>query len=106
MRTLRLRRQAKADLQDIWLYGAERWSVTQADLYLRRLERTFELLCAYPEIARLHDEFTPSARVYPVLSHVLIFLVEDDVLDLVRVAHARSDWQAMLGGPAIPDFDQ
>jgi toxin ParE1/3/4 len=97
---------AKADLRDIWLFGFERWSAVQADRYLKRLENTFTFLCDYPEIARMHKAITPAVQIYPVLSHVLIFVTNDEVLDVLRVVHARSDWEGMLGNSAAHIFEE
>ncbi|WP_369984046.1 type II toxin-antitoxin system RelE/ParE family toxin [Sinorhizobium fredii] len=53
---LRLTPRARADLEDIWQYTAETWSVEQADRYIESLSGTFEALLAMPEMARERSE--------------------------------------------------
>jgi toxin ParE1/3/4 len=102
-RKLQLRRQARADLSEIWAYTAERWSADQADKYLGRVDEIFTLLCSNPDIAPLREEYTPAVRVYPYLSHVLIFVADDAFVEVIRVAHARSNWPQTLRTSAVPD---
>ncbi|WP_354317614.1 type II toxin-antitoxin system RelE/ParE family toxin [Sinorhizobium fredii] len=49
---IRLTPRARADLEDIWQYAAETWSVEQADRYIESLSGTLEGLLAMPEMAR------------------------------------------------------
>lgn len=71
-RRLTFRPKAEADLAEIWEFTVARWSVAQAERYLTGLNEALALLCAHPEIARLHD-FTPPARLFPYRSHLVVF---------------------------------
>lgn len=90
------RPRAEADLDDIWRYTVETWSEGQAVAYLTGLERTLRLLAEFPETARLREEFVPPVRVHPYRAHLVIFQSDEAVLDVVRVVHARANWQAFL----------
>lgn len=90
------RPKAEADLDDIWRHTVETWSEGQAVAYLTGLDRTLGLLAEFPEMARLREEFEPPVRIHPYRAHLVIFLSDDSVLDVVRVVHARSNWQAVL----------
>ena len=61
-----LRPAAEADLSGIWLEGASRWGVEQAEHYADGLFALFDLLVKFPEIARERAEFgsTPVARIW------------------------------------------
>lgn len=95
-RRLTLRPQAEADLAAIWDHTAARWSVAQAERYLAGLGDTLALLAAHPEIARLHNTFTPPARLFPYRSHLVIFTADEAVLEVIRVVHMRSDWRGLV----------
>jgi toxin ParE1/3/4 len=89
--------KAEADLLEIWDNTVARWSEAQAERYLGGLDQTLRLLCDYPDIARLHDEFTPPVRLLPYRSHLVIFVATDSALDVIRVVHMRTNWAAVLG---------
>lgn len=94
-RRLTFRPSAEADLADIWDYTVARWSVAQAESYLTGLNDTLALLCAHPEIARLHD-FRPPVRIFPYRSHLLVFAVDEVAVEVIRVLHLRSNWRVLL----------
>jgi toxin ParE1/3/4 len=87
---------AVADLDAIYSYGVENWGRGQARNYLEALEKLFGLLAEQPEIARERSEINPPVRVHPFRSHVVIYNLGPDECDILRVVHARSDWQALL----------
>ncbi|MEO0918750.1 MAG: type II toxin-antitoxin system RelE/ParE family toxin [Pseudomonadota bacterium] len=91
-----LRPRARSDLSDIWDYTATAWSPDQANTYLRALNRTFEVLADFPEIARLRTEFEPPVRIHRFRSHVIIYQSGPQVLDVIRVVHAKANWAGFL----------
>lgn len=93
----RLAPAAEADLEGIWRYTAQTWSVTQADRYLDSIEKTFDTLLSMPEIARERTEFQPPVRVYPSGQHLIIYRIEPDYIAILRVLSGRQNWQALLG---------
>ena len=67
-----LRPAALDDLFEIWAYGASVWGMDQADRYTDGLFALFELLPAFPEMARERVEFDPPVRIYPSEAHLVI----------------------------------
>ena len=92
----RLTPAAQNDLDDIWDYTARRWSAGQAEAYLRALAATLEKLVANPEIARERPEISPPVRLHPYASHAIIYRIESDHIAIIRIAHARQNWAALL----------
>lgn len=89
----RLSRKAAADLRTIYGEGIRLFGMDQADRYMARLEQAFDLLGDSPYIARERTELSPPARVHPVASHVILYIVgEDGIVLIVRVRHSREDW--------------
>jgi toxin ParE1/3/4 len=89
---LRLRPSALNDLESIWLYTAAQWSADQADQYIRQLTAGLNLLAGQPEIARERHELNPPVRIHPVASHLVVYRIESDHLDILRIRHGREDW--------------
>ena len=96
IRELRLRPAARADLDGIWKRGAERWSVAQADAYLRSLGATFQLLREFPELAHERTEIVPPVRVHPHRAHLIVYRVTEVAVEVIRVLYSRQDWHTLL----------
>ena len=87
---------AQRDLEDIWLYTAQTWSMAQADRYSDIIEDTFDRLLFMPEMARERPEVDPPVRIHPSAEHLIIYRVEEDQLVILRVLGAGQDWHAIL----------
>lgn len=89
----RLTRRAEADVIEIFVSGAQRFGLEQAEAYHTALERTFELIALHPRLAQERSEIVPPVRIHPSGAHVIVYTVDanDDVL-IVRVRHGREDW--------------
>ena len=97
----RLAPKAEADLEDIYAFGAERWSEDQAGTYARDLARLFTLLAAHPRMARrrsalLAVEDEVGTRGHPYRADLVFYREEGDGIEVLRIAHARSDWLSAL----------
>lgn len=92
----RLTPAAQRDLEDIWLYTAQTWSMAQADRYTDIIEDTFDRLLYMPEMARERPECDPPVRIHPSAEHLIIYRVEEDQLVILRVLGAGQDWHAIL----------
>ncbi|THV23107.1 type II toxin-antitoxin system RelE/ParE family toxin [Peteryoungia ipomoeae] len=95
-RTFTLAPRAIRDLEEIWAYGADTWSVAQADTYLDGLNQVFEVIAGSPLLFRLQSEFDPPVRVHVYQSHLVIFVCDDQHVTIVRVLGGRQNWQALL----------
>ena len=91
-----LRPLAQADLRAIWDYTAAQWSPEKAEEYLSGLGQLFDLLSQHPEIARERRELRPAVRLHPYQSHLVIFASTDQVMEVIRVVHSRSNWADLL----------
>ncbi|MGY3437789.1 MULTISPECIES: type II toxin-antitoxin system RelE/ParE family toxin [unclassified Marinovum] len=87
---------ALAELEAIWQYSAQTWGFAHADRYLSDLNKSFALLCDMPEIAPIRTEFTNPTRVYRAAEHLMFYRVEDEALRILRVVHARQNWQRLF----------
>jgi len=60
------------------------------------LGQAFDRLAQFPEMARLRMEFTPPVRIQPYQSHLIVYLAEGDLIDVIRVLHSRANWTTLL----------
>ena len=88
--------KALADLDDIWRYSAERWSVDQADLYIDDFTRIFELLVSTPEMARERHEFNPPVHIHSHAQHLVVYTLHDSMVLIIRVLGGKQNWKAIL----------
>ncbi|SFC27560.1 toxin ParE1/3/4 [Bosea sp. CRIB-10] len=91
----RLSLAAKEDIIGIAEQGIRLFGPTQARRYHDELFAIFDMIAAYPHIARERMELSPPMRIYPFKAHLVIYRVEagGDVL-VVRIRHAHEDWGA------------
>jgi toxin ParE1/3/4 len=92
-----IRPKAELDLSDIWLSGVEIWGVERADRYMKGLFAAFDVLADFPEMARERAEFSPPVRMHSNGSHLILYVVQNDVVEIIRVLHPRQDFIALLG---------
>lgn len=94
--SVKLAPQAEHDLEAIWSFTATTWSVAQAEIYIGDLSNTFDLIAHNPLIARERSEFTPPIRMHRHQSHLIIYRVIDDHLQIIRVVHMKQNWSALF----------
>lgn len=94
MKRYTLSRKAEDDVIAIFVYGAERFGIDQAERYHDLLEKTFRFLAENPEAARGRTEITPPVRIHPFESHIVIYTIDDNGdIFVLRVRHGRENWQ-------------
>jgi toxin ParE1/3/4 len=86
---------AEADLEEIWLYTLQHWSLKQADTYHHNFVAAFEGLAAGTKQG-LPADVLPGFMKYFCGSHVIYFLDYHDHLDVIRVLHQRQDAERHL----------
>jgi toxin ParE1/3/4 len=88
--------RARADLDGIWSYTAQRWGVDQAERYLRRIADAVDLVAETPALGRNCDYIRQGYQKYPVGSHVLFYRQVEDAVDVVRILHQNMDFDRHL----------
>ncbi|MCO5133731.1 MAG: type II toxin-antitoxin system RelE/ParE family toxin [Phyllobacteriaceae bacterium] len=92
----RLTPRALDDLDDIWRYTAETWSIDQADTYIDELTGVFEMLAAMPDMGREYSEIDPPVRIHTHKSHLVVYLMAENKIIVVRILGGRQNWQEIL----------
>jgi toxin ParE1/3/4 len=88
--------QARTDLENIWRYTAETWSIKQADKYLRELTAVFKLIGSIPMMARERKEFSPPVHTHVHDRHLIVYVIDDSKVEIVRFLGGRQDWMSIL----------
>ncbi len=81
---------AEIDLEEIWFYTLQNWSLTQADSYHRDLVATFEGLASGTKRGRDVDMRSDYLKC-PIGSHIIYFRDSGDQIEVIRVLHQRQD---------------
>lgn len=91
-----LRPQAKADIAWVHEQGRALFGASAADRYLLDLFDVLDLLGRTPTLARERGELSPTVRIHPFRSHVIVYVARGDVAEVLRVRHGREDWLGAL----------
>ena len=92
----RLRDAAKVDLATIWFATADRWGVDQADAYVRTIETRIARICDYPESYPEYAGPSDTFRKAPSGEHLIFYVVEGRIVEVVRILHNRMDVEKSL----------
>ena len=89
--TYEISRLAQQDLEEIWKYTSENWSLTQADKYYRNIVKEFGEICKHPEIGKPIDYVKPGHRTKGIKSHLIVYKIKNGKIWIDRVLHERMD---------------
>ena len=87
---------ARNDLEDIWAYTLNNWSLDQTNFYYELLITEIENLCHNPYLSKSISHIHPVYRLKIVKSHVIIFMIKDNVLLIDRILHQSMDAKSYL----------
>ncbi|MBM3748413.1 MAG: type II toxin-antitoxin system RelE/ParE family toxin [Acidobacteria bacterium] len=91
MRRIRLSREARADLDEIWLYVARASGLATADSVIDAITDRFLLIARMPLAGRRRDELRPGVRSFPVGEHVIYYSRRESAIAILRVLHGARD---------------
>jgi toxin ParE1/3/4 len=92
----RLTPAAQSDLELIWDYTVENFGSNQALIYTDGLDSACRLLAEAPLINRPRTEYEPEIRIYPHAEHLLLYVLNDGVVEIIRILHATMDVDSQL----------
>ena len=88
--------RAEADLGEIWDYTVKTWGEKQAEDYIRLRVGAIETVADNPRRGRPCHEARKGYRKYLAGSHIIIFRKIKPGIDVVRILHARMDFEHHL----------
>ncbi|WP_026715011.1 type II toxin-antitoxin system RelE/ParE family toxin [Flavobacterium daejeonense] len=89
--------KALEDINNIWIYTAENWSVEQADRYYNLIIDEIEYITRNFDMALDIGKIRKSYRYSKVKSHIIFFKKDKtNKIEVVRVLHERMDIENRL----------
>lgn len=89
--------KAIEDINKIWIYTAEIWSVEQADRYYNLIYDEIEFIVRNFEMAQDFGKIRKSYKYSKVKSHLIFFKkVKNNEIEVIRVLHERMDIENRL----------
>jgi len=81
--------KAFEDIEDIWLYTIETWSVEQADRYYNLLFEEIEYIADHPLSGRNADHIRKNYRSTKVKSHLIFYRYKksEKKVEIIRILH-------------------
>jgi toxin ParE1/3/4 len=89
----KISKQAEKDIENIWLYTLQTWSLEQADYYVRLVLDEIKYISENPKSG---EDFSHLRKGYfktKVKSHPIFFTISKDsqTITIVRILHERMD---------------
>lgn len=89
--------KALEDINNIWIYTAEHWSVEQADRYYNLIIDEIEYVAQKFEMARDLGTVRKLYRYSKIKSHLIFFRMDKNKeIEVVRVLHEKMDVENRL----------
>lgn len=96
----KLSAKAEEDLENIWLYTLDTWSLEQADRYVNLILDEFEYLADNPDAGKDYNHIKRNYRGSKVKSHIIFYKTTkgQNEVEIIRVLHQRMDIESLLNG--------
>jgi toxin ParE1/3/4 len=89
--------EAVKDLEEIWIYTKQIWSIEQADRYYNLIIDEVECISQNPSLGRDITYIKDGYRSTKVKSHVIYYKIgEDGVILIGRILHQRMDVETRM----------
>jgi toxin ParE1/3/4 len=96
--TYKISVKASEDIQNIWLYTFENWSLEQADRYVNLIFDEIEYLADNPKSSKNYNHIRKSYRCSKVKSQLVFYRIVDKQaeIEVIRVLHQQMDIENRL----------
>ncbi|MCH5715677.1 type II toxin-antitoxin system RelE/ParE family toxin [Niabella hibiscisoli] len=90
--------EAQSDLENIWLYTYEKWSVEQADRYYNLLVDEIEYLAENPDAGKNYNHVRAGYLCSKVKLHFIFYKIntKENLIEVIRVLHQQMDIENRL----------
>lgn len=88
--------RAHSDLAAIARQGSRQFGALASKKYAAGIARALKAILTVPELAHVQAGISVPVRIYPVGSHMILYLVGKDTIRFLRVLHGHQDWQEYL----------
>ncbi len=91
MASYRVSQGAERDLEEIFVYWAERASLATADRLIEAIVNRFWLLGEYPDSGRPSDEIARGVKCFPAGKYLIYYRAAAKGVDILHVFHGARD---------------
>jgi toxin ParE1/3/4 len=90
--------EAKSDIEKIWLYTFENWSLEQADRYFDLIMDEIEYITENPNSGKDYSDVRKGYLRTRIKSHFIFYKVnkKQNEVEIIRVLHQRMDIENRL----------
>ena len=94
----KISQEANWDLENIWLYTYDKWSLEQADRYLNLLLDEIEYLAENPTNGKHYSQIRKGYFRSRIKSHFIFYKInhKKEQIEVIRVLHQRLDIESRL----------
>ena len=89
-------KKAISDLEEIWLYTLEKWSIDQADRYYNLIFDEINYISKNINTGKSMEHVRKGYRASKVKSHYIFYRVLNDTIEIIRILHERMDIENRL----------
>ena len=91
-----IRSLAESDLESIWFYTVEQWSVDQADTYLESIIQRFTWLADNPLLGKQRDDVKKGYYCFPEGMHLVFYKILNNQIEIIGIPHQSMDFVECL----------
>jgi len=94
----KISRLAVQDLENIWVYTFEKWSINQADKYINQIMDEIEYIANHPKSG---SDFSRIRKGYfrtMINAHLIFYKIDkkNDMVEIIRILHQKMDIEERL----------
>lgn len=91
-------KEAENDLENIWFYTFQNWSLNQADKYLSEIINQIKSISHNPDIGKDYSEIRDGYFCSKIKSHFIFYKVDKrkGIVKIIRILHERMDVKARI----------
>jgi toxin ParE1/3/4 len=89
-------KKAVSDLEEIWLYTVENWSVEQADRYYNLIFDEINFICKNYQTGKSMEHVRKGYYASKVKSHLIFYKIEPNKIEIIRILHEMMDIENRL----------
>lgn len=94
----RISNEAQNDLENIWLYTFETWSIEQADRYVDLILDEIEYLADNPNTGKDYSSLRKGYFRSKIKSHFVFYKInlKENFIEIIRILHQQMDIKSRL----------
>lgn len=90
-------RKALSDLEEIWLYTLEKWSIEQSDRYYNLIIDEIENISKSTNAGKSMGHIRKGYRASKVKSHLIFYRISnEELIEVIRILHEQMDIENRL----------